>query len=728
MPSSCWRLLKRDLVGMLPQRNLLKQQFENFSAPSTKMLDQTFDRLQKLVSQLELLGKKLSQEDANQKLLRSFSLDEIHMLCCWRLLKRDLVGMLPQRNLLKQQFENFSAPSTKMLDQTFDRLQKLADLETMSMDDLYKNLKVYKPEVKGMLSSNSSIQNMAFVSSSNNSSTNGVVNTTQAVNTTNGVSTASTQVNAAFSSNSDNLSDAEEGPNYTLMAYTSSSSNSKENLQIDLQDKRMIDSRCSRHMTRNMSYFTDYEVYAASIATTDSVAATITIDEITLAKALVKIKASKPNVKRIFIQEPNKLKLVWFYFSFIVFNSVLVIVIGSFSLNTLLKRRMHHFGGLDESTLNPYIIEGLIHVLDEHNGLVRLFRTARDRCNASDIPSFKIRLYNMGGVRGYELPTTDVLGAIVFENGPRTRTDFNLIIKLRGGPPQRINKLHQSYMLLQFPLLFIFGQPGFYPKLTLKPHDGRGRGKKGEREGIAAGLKIMLPSPFTRGPQYMYSYYLDALVICRSLRNSQIFITLTCNVKWPEIKRYMEQYPELTPTDRAVIVFLYTKEFQKTGWPHCHMLLWVDSKNTLKDAPQIDDYISAEIPDPVQDPRRYKLVTKVMMHGPCGAVNLGPDRILAKISNSKVSTSVVSTTKQIDEIQNYADGRFIYPYEACWRIFDFPIHCREPAVQILNVHLEDMQRINFRKRDRRFMQQHKNDYPMSDYEVDRSTDYHRNKS
>ncbi|GKD18194.1 hypothetical protein Tco_1207352 [Tanacetum coccineum] len=40
---------------------------------SSEMLDQTFDRLQKLVSQLELLGEKISQEDINQKLLRSLS-------------------------------------------------------------------------------------------------------------------------------------------------------------------------------------------------------------------------------------------------------------------------------------------------------------------------------------------------------------------------------------------------------------------------------------------------------------------------------------------------------------------------------------------------------------------------------------------------------------------------------------------------------------------------------
>nr|GEW93709.1 hypothetical protein [Tanacetum cinerariifolium] len=70
-----------------------------------------------------------------------------------------------------------------------------ADLDTISMDDLYNNLKVYEPEVKGMSSSSSSTHNMAFMSTSNNntSSTNGTVNTAQAVNTAHGVFTAKTQ-------------------------------------------------------------------------------------------------------------------------------------------------------------------------------------------------------------------------------------------------------------------------------------------------------------------------------------------------------------------------------------------------------------------------------------------------------------------------------------------------------------------------------------------------------
>ncbi|GKA71171.1 putative ribonuclease H-like domain-containing protein, partial [Tanacetum coccineum] len=133
------------------QRNLLKQQYENFTAPSSEMLDQTFDRLQKLVSQLELLGEKISQEDVNQKLLRSLSPEWNTHAVVWR---------------------------------------NKADLDTMSMDDLYNNLKVYEPEVKGMSSSSSSTQNMAFVSSSNNNTS----STNEAVNPAHGVSTASNDI------------------------------------------------------------------------------------------------------------------------------------------------------------------------------------------------------------------------------------------------------------------------------------------------------------------------------------------------------------------------------------------------------------------------------------------------------------------------------------------------------------------------------------------------------
>nr|GFB85070.1 ribonuclease H-like domain-containing protein [Tanacetum cinerariifolium] len=47
------------------QKTLLKQQFKNFSGSNSESLDQIHDRLQKLVSQLEIHGVSLSQEDVN---------------------------------------------------------------------------------------------------------------------------------------------------------------------------------------------------------------------------------------------------------------------------------------------------------------------------------------------------------------------------------------------------------------------------------------------------------------------------------------------------------------------------------------------------------------------------------------------------------------------------------------------------------------------------------------
>nr|GEU62261.1 ribonuclease H-like domain-containing protein [Tanacetum cinerariifolium] len=72
------------------------------------MLDQTFDRIQKLVSQLELLEEKLSQEDVNQKLLRSLSPEWNTHVVVWG---------------------------------------NKVDLDTMSMDDLYNNLKPNSPQL-----------------------------------------------------------------------------------------------------------------------------------------------------------------------------------------------------------------------------------------------------------------------------------------------------------------------------------------------------------------------------------------------------------------------------------------------------------------------------------------------------------------------------------------------------------------------------------------------------
>ncbi|GJT27831.1 putative ribonuclease H-like domain-containing protein [Tanacetum coccineum] len=55
------------------KKNLLKQQYGNFKAEGSETLEQTFNRLQALVSQLEFLDVPVEQEDLNQKFLTSLS-------------------------------------------------------------------------------------------------------------------------------------------------------------------------------------------------------------------------------------------------------------------------------------------------------------------------------------------------------------------------------------------------------------------------------------------------------------------------------------------------------------------------------------------------------------------------------------------------------------------------------------------------------------------------------
>ncbi|GJZ83905.1 retrotransposon protein, putative, unclassified [Tanacetum coccineum] len=52
-------------------KTLLKQRYENFNGKSSEGLDQIYDRLQKLISQLEIHGETISQEDVNLSIGKS---------------------------------------------------------------------------------------------------------------------------------------------------------------------------------------------------------------------------------------------------------------------------------------------------------------------------------------------------------------------------------------------------------------------------------------------------------------------------------------------------------------------------------------------------------------------------------------------------------------------------------------------------------------------------------
>ncbi|GKC23184.1 hypothetical protein Tco_1025334 [Tanacetum coccineum] len=128
-----------------------------------EVIKQTYERLQKLISQLEMHGEVIPQEDINKKFLRSLSQEWTMHTIVWR---------------------------------------NKPEIETLSLDDLFNNLKAYESEIKGTSNSTTNSYNVAFLSSSSTNSTTKVVNTTQ------GVNTASTQGAVDSSTTVENLSDA----------------------------------------------------------------------------------------------------------------------------------------------------------------------------------------------------------------------------------------------------------------------------------------------------------------------------------------------------------------------------------------------------------------------------------------------------------------------------------------------------------------------------------------
>ncbi|PAA84583.1 hypothetical protein BOX15_Mlig017082g4 [Macrostomum lignano] len=166
----------------------------------------------------------------------------------------------------------------------------------------------------------------------------------------------------------------------------------------------------------------------------------------------------------------------------------------------------------------------------------------------------------------------------------------------------------------------------------------------GERNPNEIGQMVILPSSFTGGPRYMHERTQDAMTYVRKYGRPDLFITFTCNSAWNELKS--ELMPGQQSQDRHDLVArvfqlklkqlmefitkgaifgptrcdMYTIEWQKRGLPHAHILIWL--RNRIRPN-QIDSVIRAEIPDPDEDPQLYQIVTRQMIHGPCG--RLKPD-------------------------------------------------------------------------------------------------------
>ncbi|GJW33338.1 putative ribonuclease H-like domain-containing protein [Tanacetum coccineum] len=163
---------------------ILKQQSEGFFVSNSEGLHKGYDRFQSLLSQLEIHGAGVSTEDANQKFLRSLPSSWSYVSLVMRTKPR---------------------------------------VDSLSIDDLYNNPRVFKSDIKGSTGSSSSVQNVAFVSSESTSSTNDV-------STAYGVSTSS-----GYNSHRENSS------SYTGELMYSFFANQSSGPHLDHEDLEQLD-------------------------------------------------------------------------------------------------------------------------------------------------------------------------------------------------------------------------------------------------------------------------------------------------------------------------------------------------------------------------------------------------------------------------------------------------------------------------------------------------------
>lgn len=157
------------------------------------------------------------------------------------------------------------------------------------------------------------------------------------------------------------------------------------------------------------------------------------------------------------------------------------------------------------------------------------------------------------------------------------------------------------------------------------------------------GKPFNLPSTFQGSPRNKMQNYQDAMSIVRNYGKPDLFITMACNPKWEEITQHLNGQSVENRPDLVSRVFqlkltelmddinkkhvfgppvgnIHVIEFQKRGLPHAHILLILKEQDTPK--LQIDQIVSAELPDKEKFPILHAAVTKHMIHGPCGECNL----------------------------------------------------------------------------------------------------------
>ncbi|XP_041999880.1 uncharacterized protein LOC121749372 [Salvia splendens] len=406
-------------------------------------------------------------------------------------------------------------------------------------------------------------------------------------------------------------------------------------------------------------------------------------------------------------------------------------------------------------------------MLDEENVLVKTFRMVKEKINQENPSNVSLRLLGKRSRDGRTYSLSEIV-VLVVGDFDKALSDRDIIVEKRSGRLQRINELHPSYLALQYPLLFAYGEDQYSEKIgfsgsgtssgnrkrvspkeffAYRLHDRvnecsvllysrrlfqqfvvdaytmvetgrllfvRTQQKKlraemysglaepvlrGDTDGSMHGKRIILPSSFVGGARYMIQNYQDALAICRWIGYPSLFITFTCNPKWPEIVRFLS-VRGLKSDDRPDIVcrifkvkwdsFVRDLKTKKNIWS-CE-----SSNEDKQPRPQrIDEIISAEIPDPVTDPCYYENVKERRDGGLVIMKDGVPLDNRYIVPHNRALLMKYGGHVNVEWCNQSRSFKYISSCEAAWRILGFEIQYKDPSVERLSFHLPNEQSSKF---------------------------------
>ncbi|XP_058723889.1 uncharacterized protein LOC131595540 [Vicia villosa] len=315
--------------------------------------------------------------------------------------------------------------------------------------------------------------------------------------------------------------------------------------------------------------------------------------------------------------------------------------------------------------VNPETVGKLKLMLDEFNTHAKTFRMAADRLKDSHVPDLKLKLIADRSKDGrvYNQPTVSEVAALIVGDVD-TGSKRHIILERQSGRLKRISEFHPSYLALQYPILFPYGEDGF--RIGILHRETKEKTKKNKltiREWLTFRIQTRPTEAHTllMSRRLFQQFLVDGFTMMESQRlnymrkhQKKLRVSKYNNLNGPEqdqntqgankgkrvvlpstyvgSRRYMEE------------LYIYTVEFQKRGLPHAHILLFMHLQSKYPTPEDINNIISAEIPSKEDEVELYNL--------PQTAVNQDGYRVYRRRDTGNIVT-----------IKNVVlDNRFVVPH------------------------------------------------------------------